>query len=425
MTERTFKICLLGGSNSILCNGLSRGLGSGATLLNLSLGASTALQNIYALTRHHEEIVDSVDVIVTESNVNDAHAVTSAEVPIAQIEDSIRKLYREISLTGKPAIALLIPIGHFKNPEIPEAVAERVHHFHLTHARAYGVDVIDLNQTLSGYTTTNRYSNLIMTHSFHPLESYMYELGLNITAHLKQTVFPSASRSLQSNYTALLPTSFCSDTRRKSNSRYRCDLLDLKAPVTIELTDGKCVAISTWSEGLSELILEGDGVRVVKQFSDQLLFNEFQQTLPRRFTLTSQVGETQGCTEYSMHTLKRQTTPTHPVAIEGFLVEKDVVTEPDTTREGKLITHLFPPADVHIASVSRALENLEILPNPEVLSLIEAANELKKRSPSLALALMEIVAKHRSANPAYKEAVVECRALVKKRKKSLLRFLRR
>ncbi|EOJ2576762.1 hypothetical protein ACM1I3_001665, partial [Campylobacter jejuni] len=65
------KIILLGGSNSVILNGLQRGLKeTNVELYNFSLGGSSALQNLYEICRNRK-LIYSCDLIITESNVND------------------------------------------------------------------------------------------------------------------------------------------------------------------------------------------------------------------------------------------------------------------------------------------------------------------------------------------------------------------
>ena len=66
-------IVLLGGLNSII-KGLSSGLKQrNIHLINLALGGSTCLQNLYAIKRkRNQEFIQNADLIISESNVNDA-----------------------------------------------------------------------------------------------------------------------------------------------------------------------------------------------------------------------------------------------------------------------------------------------------------------------------------------------------------------
>ena len=78
-------IVLLGGSNSVMVNGLQKGLKEYANVTNLALGATTSIQNLYELYRpRNQEAIQNADLIVTESNINDIdqHAATNCALPL-------------------------------------------------------------------------------------------------------------------------------------------------------------------------------------------------------------------------------------------------------------------------------------------------------------------------------------------------------
>ena len=65
-------IVLLGGSNSVMVNGLQKGLREYANVTNLALGDSTSVQNLYELCRlRNQETIKSANLIITESNINE------------------------------------------------------------------------------------------------------------------------------------------------------------------------------------------------------------------------------------------------------------------------------------------------------------------------------------------------------------------
>ncbi|EAI2146512.1 hypothetical protein EKP35_07550, partial [Campylobacter lari] len=71
MTKKQIKVVLFGGSNSIIKNGLQKGLQQENILLyNFALGATTSVQNLYELIRRQDEVKDA-DLIITESNINE------------------------------------------------------------------------------------------------------------------------------------------------------------------------------------------------------------------------------------------------------------------------------------------------------------------------------------------------------------------
>ncbi|EAJ9572441.1 hypothetical protein E5B80_08620 [Campylobacter coli] len=70
---KKYNVVLLGGSNSVMVNGLQKGLRQeNVNLTNLALGACSSIQNLYELKRErNREFLDSADLIITESNINE------------------------------------------------------------------------------------------------------------------------------------------------------------------------------------------------------------------------------------------------------------------------------------------------------------------------------------------------------------------
>lgn len=100
---------LLGGSNSILKNGLSKGLNSRVKLKNYALGASSSLQNLHSLIRYTEEI-DTLDVIFSESNVNDFHSAWLAKINISVVLKNIDRYYQELNFVCQNVVVLVLPL---------------------------------------------------------------------------------------------------------------------------------------------------------------------------------------------------------------------------------------------------------------------------------------------------------------------------
>lgn len=64
-------VVLLGESHFAIKNGLQKGLeDTGCQVLNLSLGATPGIQNLYEIIRHKENI-QKADLIITGSNTHD------------------------------------------------------------------------------------------------------------------------------------------------------------------------------------------------------------------------------------------------------------------------------------------------------------------------------------------------------------------
>ena len=76
-------IILLGGSNSVMVNGLQKGIREGIAKLNegkdekeqlefynFALGGTSSIQNLYEIIRH-KYLAKNAELVITESNVND------------------------------------------------------------------------------------------------------------------------------------------------------------------------------------------------------------------------------------------------------------------------------------------------------------------------------------------------------------------
>ena len=100
---------LLGGSNSILKNGLSKGLSTSVKLINFALGASSSLQNLHSLIRYAEEI-GTLDVIFSESNVNDFHSAWLTEINISVVLKNIDRYYQELNFACQNVVVLVLPL---------------------------------------------------------------------------------------------------------------------------------------------------------------------------------------------------------------------------------------------------------------------------------------------------------------------------
>lgn len=74
---RKTKIVLLGGSNSVMVNGLQKGLRQeNIELINLALGATDNLQNLFELVNEKkQQALLEADFIIIETNINDSYMI--------------------------------------------------------------------------------------------------------------------------------------------------------------------------------------------------------------------------------------------------------------------------------------------------------------------------------------------------------------
>ncbi|EOI3655236.1 hypothetical protein ACMTT1_001646, partial [Campylobacter jejuni] len=102
---KKYNVVLLGGSNSVMVNGLQKGLRKeNVNLTNLALGGSSSLQNLYELKRkRNQEYLENADLIISESNINDRAA--AFDVVLKHTD----WLYSELASMNKKILIILMP----------------------------------------------------------------------------------------------------------------------------------------------------------------------------------------------------------------------------------------------------------------------------------------------------------------------------
>ena len=132
-------IILLGGSNSVMVNGLQKGLREYANVTNLALGGSTSLQNLYELKREkNQEAIKNADLIVTESNINEIYnnADEKEALSLEIIFKNLQYLYATLYELKKPVCILILPLGVHRYVAI-----DNMHRFL---ANYFGLNIIDM-----------------------------------------------------------------------------------------------------------------------------------------------------------------------------------------------------------------------------------------------------------------------------------------
>ncbi len=174
-----YNVVLLGGSNSMMKNGIKSGLEQdNVHLTNLALGASGSLQNLYELKlpRNQKAIMEA-DTIITESNINDignlnAYAKLKLEVVIA----SIAYLYNELSKLNKKVLVLILPLYDKSYSDI-----ETINNAHRYWAKKHGFNVIGMH---GFYEEKNVMDFYMQGDKLHQINPIMKTLGQNIASYL-------------------------------------------------------------------------------------------------------------------------------------------------------------------------------------------------------------------------------------------------
>lgn len=174
---KKYKVVLLGGSNSVIINGFQKGLRQdNIELINLSLGATSSIQNLYETIRN-KDILFSSDLIITESNINDIYEVYSkcSSGNINIIFRDLNWLYEELSVFNKCVMVLILPyfIGEYN----------KINNINRELVSKFNFNLIDLHQY---YIDNNLIDFSKNPDNAHQLEHIMEKLGKNIANNISK-----------------------------------------------------------------------------------------------------------------------------------------------------------------------------------------------------------------------------------------------
>lgn len=158
---------------------------------NLALGATTSIQNLYELKRtKNKEILENAALIITESNVNEAHydAVNIEKLPDAILYRNIAWYYAALYALQKPVVVILLPfsVGRF-------AFVNNIHRKFCLH---YGFNCIDMQKFYQKNDLVEFGHRIDWAH---PLGEIMHELGRNIIAVYRHFKSPKPKVKVSKN----------------------------------------------------------------------------------------------------------------------------------------------------------------------------------------------------------------------------------
>ncbi|MCV3422608.1 SGNH/GDSL hydrolase family protein [Campylobacter lari] len=261
-------VILLGGSNSVVKNGLRIGLeNKDITLHNYALGLSTSLQNLYELIRH-ENTINKSDFIISESNINDYLSPMSLNIILRNIDYFYEELYK----ANKTTIVLILPIPacNDKSKAINEA--------HRKNCAYYGFNLIDVDL----YYQKNILYDFDQNYKFHPMPLAMQKLGKNIIKNLHS--FKKSKENIicsKRKYHIFTPSNL---TKIEYKNSFFCEKTTrIKASEKVifpkELKGCQILGIHTWNHtsssthAISSISIENSSFKLVKNFG---LINTFQ-----------------------------------------------------------------------------------------------------------------------------------------------------
>ncbi|WP_238702132.1 hypothetical protein [Helicobacter bilis] len=171
-------IILLGGSNSVMGDGLQKGIQDSLInkdefkFYNFGLGACDVIQNFYELKRkRNKKIFENAALIITESNVNDVYNVfeTHEKVPLDIFYRNLSWHYKELYFLNKKVVSLLLP-NEFENYRL-------INNMHRKLCEEYGFNCIDMQEYYEDHALQEFGKRIDWAHQ---LESIMQRVGKNI-----------------------------------------------------------------------------------------------------------------------------------------------------------------------------------------------------------------------------------------------------
>ena len=181
-------IVLLGGSNSVMVNGLQKGLKEYANVTNLALGSSTGIQNLYELYRiKNQEAIQNADLIITESNINEVHnnSNTLENLPLGIIFKNLQYLYATLYTFNRPVCILILPFCG-ENYLI-------INNMHRFLANYYGLNIVDMQN----YYQNNEIIQFGNKFGAHQLAAVNRNVGKEIAKNID--IFKISKKSLDIN----------------------------------------------------------------------------------------------------------------------------------------------------------------------------------------------------------------------------------
>jgi hypothetical protein len=353
---------LLGGSNSILKNGLSKGLSTGVELKNFALGASSSLQNLHSLIRYAEEI-NTLDVIFSESNVNDFHSAWLAEINISVVLKNIDRYYQELNFACQNVVVLVLPLVSCCH------IAKSINKQHLINIHKYGFTYLDLDKIMRD---SNSISFYVKDHG-HPNTALMAYIGTTLIKNINEIHFRKQNSSLTSLFQRpkykILEASDLSSRDQieiKRNSLFKESVVNQFDEIIFvrEFFGYNLLGILCWSDGFSKLEVTGSDRVYVKAFNHELQFHEvsfdlvldsstkllsnYSQMLPSEYSLNAYLINSENVTDIKPNNDVR------PVKIASLLLVKDFAATCDTATTSSFSVHYLLPDLELIREISKS-----------------------------------------------------------------------
>ncbi|MBX7490499.1 hypothetical protein [Helicobacter turcicus] len=269
-------IVLLGGSNSVVKNGLRIGLeAQNIRLHNYALGFTGALQNLYELIRH-QDTIQHARLVITESNINDFLSLAPTNV----ILDNINRFYEKLYTIHKKIVVLILPI-HISNQK-----SQLINLTHRQNCSYYGFNSIDVDLY---YQNHNLYT-FDKAYQFHPMPIALQELGKNIIKHL--ALFKESKCDIPhtySQYAIYKPSDYGQQIQHRNSFFHESAIripTNQKVFFPKEFLNYQILGLHTWNKPQSQftnstyitsLSIENKTQKIIKNFGFLNSFQELQR----------------------------------------------------------------------------------------------------------------------------------------------------
>ncbi len=272
------KVVLLGGSNSVKNYGLRNGLlDTDIELIDLSLGATSSLQNLNSIVENYE-LIQKADLVISESNINDSFNAINLNIGFEQILGNIDRYYEKLSEVNTNVCILLLPINNVMKPKEAITTFPKVNARHLYNIEKYGFDFINLVELVDVFLTKNKKFtniNMLVPDPRHPKTILMYDIGFNIINYYSNHDLKHSEYIMDKlDYYSFKVSEISKELTERSNSRFSTKILRIDKEYFIpkKYIGYRIIGISTWGEGCIKL--SNNQEVIVKNFNDLFSFNE-------------------------------------------------------------------------------------------------------------------------------------------------------
>ncbi len=268
-------VAIAGNSNCVLRNGFTHGVeqflsSCGGVIRNYSLGGSCCALHIYTFHDKYEEL-KAADVVVLDSLVIDTFHWKRGIIVESELLALIDDMYALYSSLPAKVVSIFFPIEKYVRSyeHLPTYKA------HLSSAKRYGVDILDLYSLMSG--KPEDCSRYFMQPS-HIKENFACEIGYKLAEVCCKNSEPSKKVNPVSSPYKVIGDDLLSGLENISvkSSLYTANCYKLNSGVSLESVSGKnLVGVLHWNKDcVSRFVLSSECAEDVVHFRSKYAFFE-------------------------------------------------------------------------------------------------------------------------------------------------------